>query len=238
MDIQAEAISHIGLVRKKNEDSFLCLKSPGLFAVADGLGGLPFGDIASQTAISFLSQWARNAPLDQWINTDWESLIQEINEQVITEGDQTAENLGIGTTLSFLAMRGDTLQAGHIGDSRIYYWNTRKWIQASVDDTLATYTMEEQHLPEDTELPNYYYHTLTQCLGQRKLIKPHLFNLPLKKGYRYFICSDGVSGVLSDEYLEYAIKTHEKPAAFLEDILEKVMDAGAPDNATGVAIFV
>jgi len=237
MKLLSDSVSHIGLVRKKNDDSFLCMPEQGLFAVADGLGGLPFGDVASQTAINYLKEKALSGTSNAWENKDCLELIRQANTEVIIAGNEAAQTLGIGTTFSFLAQSDGLFHGGHIGDSRIYYWDTENFIQATTDHTLATFAREEQQLTEDIPIPQYYYHTLTQCLGQRQLIKPQSIEIPIRPGYRYFICSDGVSGVLSDAYLQYQLLHHDHPGKFLDQIIADILEEGAPDNATAVAIF-
>ena len=98
MNFTAAANSHVGLVRKKNEDSFYCDADSRLYAVADGLGGLPFGDLASKAVIQYIELWTKARRSEDWAGINWPTFMKEVNQQVIQTGQISAHGLGIGTT--------------------------------------------------------------------------------------------------------------------------------------------
>ncbi|MCB1124171.1 MAG: serine/threonine-protein phosphatase, partial [Verrucomicrobiae bacterium] len=184
MNFTAAGETHVGLVRKKNEDSFYCDAKDLIFAVADGLGGLPFGDLASKAVVQYLQLWVTARRKENWEGIDWPTFMKEMNHQVVMTGQISAHGLGIGTTLSMGMIRNNALEISHIGDSRIYLLRNGDWKQLTTDHTLETFAREQNQVSESSEVPEHYKHTLTQCLGQRELIRPQFTEVSLEKGDR------------------------------------------------------
>ena len=237
MNFSAAGDTHLGLVRKKNEDSFFCDPENRVFAVADGLGGLPHGDLASKAAIQFLELWTQARKSDNWTGIHWPTFMRELNQTVIDTGQMSAHGLGIGTTFSMGLVRDDNLEVSHIGDSRIYLLRDDRLKLVTVDHTLETFAREKSQVPLDAEVPAHYKHTLTQCLGQRELIKPQFLDLPLASGDRLLFCSDGISGQLSEESLLRNMTARNSPQATLDQLIQATLESGAPDNVTGIVVF-
>ncbi|MCZ6673277.1 MAG: serine/threonine-protein phosphatase [Verrucomicrobia bacterium] len=238
MNFTAAGTTHIGFVRKKNEDSFFCEPESHVYAVADGLGGLPFGDLASKAAIQYLELWTNARRSEDWSGIHWPTFMKELNQHVIETGRISAHGLGIGTTFSLGMIRNDTLEVSHIGDSRIYLCRKGKVEQLTTDHTLETFARQRKQVPDDAEVPEHYKHTLTQCLGQRELIKPQFEDHQLLSGDRLLFCSDGVSGYVSPKDLEHTMTARNDPQATLDYLVQAVLDNGAPDNVTGIVVFV
>jgi serine/threonine protein phosphatase PrpC len=237
MKFTAAGNTHVGLVRKKNEDSFFCDNESLVFAVADGLGGLPFGDLASKAAIQYLELWTHARRSEDWSGIDWHMLMRELNHQVIQTGQISAHGLGIGTTFSLGMIRNKNLEISHIGDSRIYLFRNQKIEQLTTDHTLETFAKEQKQFPNDVDIPDHYKHTLTQCLGQRKLIKPEHTEHRILSGDRLLFCSDGISGPVPEADLVHVMNVQDTPQATLEQLIQLTLDNGAPDNVTGVVVL-
>ena len=237
MTYTAAGASHIGLVRKKNEDEFFCDLESLVFAVADGLGGLPFGDLASKAAVQYLMSWANARKEDNWTGVDWAKFMMEVNQRVIVTGQLSAYGLSIGTTFSLGMIRGDVLEISHIGDSRIYLLRAEEVEQLTRDDTLETLALEQNQFPAGAEMPEHFKHTMTQCLGQQGFIEPQFSSHPLKSGDRILFCSDGISGYLESDEMAQIMTSETRPDTAVEKLIEKVLHYGAPDNATGIVVF-
>ncbi len=237
MNFTAAGTTHVGKVRKKNKDSFFCDTENCIFAVADGLGGLPFGDLASKAVVQHLELWTNARKNEGWQTIDWENLMKEVNHQVIQTGQMSAHGLGIGTTLSLGMIRNNNLEISHIGDSRIYLVRSGNIKQLTTDHTLETFAREQKQIPDDQEVPEHYKHTLTQCLGQRELIKPDFTEHSILSGDRILFCSDGISGPVSDDKILHILTARNSPEATLEQLVQTTLDNGAPDNVTGIVVF-
>lgn len=237
MNFMAAGSSHVGMVRKKNEDSFYCDTENRIFAVADGLGGLPFGDLASKAAVQYLDLWTQARRNEDWTGIHWPTFMREINHQVIQTGQISAHGLGIGTTFSLGMIRHGNLEVSHIGDSRIYLFRSGSIEQLTIDHTLETFAREQKQIPDDAEVPEHYKHTLTQCLGQRELIKPQFEDHRLLSGDRLLFCTDGISGCVNSEHMRHIMTARETPEAIIEQMIQTALENGAPDNVTGIVVF-
>jgi serine/threonine protein phosphatase PrpC len=163
--------------------------------------------------------------------------MKEVNHQVIQTGQLSAHGLGIGTTFSLGMIRNNQLEISHIGDSRVYLFRDGTMEQITTDHTLETFAKEQKQFQNDSDIPEHYKHTLTQCLGQRQLIKPEHTKHRLMSGDRLLFCSDGISGPLSAEELLHAMTVRSSPQATIDQLIQSTLDRGAPDNVTGVVIF-
>ncbi len=238
MQIQVAVTSHIGLVRKKNEDNFFYDEENKVFAVADGLGGLPFGDLASKAAVDYLEHWVNLQKENNFATLHWGSLVKHLNQTVIDTGSREGGGLGIGTTLSMGMIVDGKLETSHIGDSRIYLVRDGNLTALTEDHTLETFAIKQGQIAPGAPVPEHYKHTLTQCLGQRKLIKPDFETHDLHPGDRLLFCTDGIYGYIDLDYMRRLINLKESPQAILNAIIDSVMDNGAGDNATGVLVFI
>jgi serine/threonine protein phosphatase PrpC len=237
MIFSAAGSTHVGLVRKKNEDSFFCDAESCIYAIADGLGGLPFGDLASKAVVQYLELWTNARRSDDWEGINWPTLLREINHRVIMTGQISAGGLGIGSTLSMGMIRNNNLEISHIGDSRIYLLRKGNWEQLTKDHTLETFAREQKQIPDDSEVPEHYKHTLTQCLGQRELIKPQIDSHRILSGDRLLFCSDGISGPVPEDKLIHTMGARNSAEATIDQIIQLALDFGAPDNVTGIVVF-
>ena len=225
MSIEVTAFTDTGLVRDHNEDALLvgawsCQAATGsvvhmhfggdvpfVAAVADGMGGHAGGELASRLALSVIADIAPG-----WAGPDdVADGLQHANDQVHQVG-QNPELLGMGTTIAGVCAFADQVVVFNVGDSRVYGISDGVLQQLSVDDAL----LDDQGRPT---------HRITQALGQRMPVDPHLTVQP-RGGTAYLVCSDGVSGMMSDEALRDAV-TGPSPA---ETIIEATRKAGAQDN--------
>ena len=216
--IKAHGETHPGLVRKHNEDLFLCESYRQLWAVADGMGGHARGDIASYRLIEALAA----TPLSADINTAlamFQQTVESINQQLYQLSSDT-----IGSTLALLYITGDQALCLWVGDSRIYRTdNQGKLYQLTVDHCLQNACGDDSHI-------------LTDAVGAEMEIQLEKNLVDIKPGDRFLICSDGVHGALSDTQLG-AILQHELSAKnACQEIIHQVLKTAATDNLTAVVI--
>lgn len=219
-----------GPVRETNEDFLLINKEQNLFAIADGLGGLPMGDLASETAITSLASISYDSKFD------FKDAFTKINETVNTLGETINSDFGIATTLTAIKLQDNILFGGHVGDTGVFLFKKNTWLKLTKDDTMAEQIKAEAG--EDTLIPSYYYHILTQCIGKGIELKTQTFEHPLETGDRILIYSDGVTLTLTPEELHDLAFESETPEIFVSRIIEEANARGGTDNITAIAIFV
>jgi len=235
MQLSAFGISDIGCVRERNEDAFLADESNGLFAVADGLGGLPGGAEASSLAIRTLAEKVRADDIPGI--AEMEELFEAVNAAVSIHGQEIDPIIGIGTTLTVVQMIQRSFLVGHVGDSAAFLLRDGELQKLTTD-----HTMEQQLInaigpvaPED--MPVEYPHTLTSCIGQEALTL-ECQRHDAQSGDRILLCSDGLSKVLSSARIKRILSKGDDGERICEAFVETARKSGGPDNITAVVILL
>ena len=229
------ARSAVGLVRSGNEDSGLA--SSRLVAVADGMGGHAAGEVASKIAITTLSELSAvftNPEIDSESADDiYLNASHEIDQALKVEVAENPQLAGMGTTLTSLFLRDNSVALLHIGDSRAYRLRGNSFEQLSVDHTVIQELLNQGAISESDIATHPQRSVLTQVLmGEGNLELP----LPVFEGKikdRYLVCSDGLSSVLSDKEMKSLIKGKDRDEA-VNALIDATYINGAPDNVTVV----
>ena len=229
------ARSAIGLVRSGNEDS--ALASSQLVAVADGMGGHAAGEVASKIAITTLAELATiftNPEIDSESADDiYLNSFHEIDQALKSEVSENPQLSGMGTTLTSLFLRDNSVALLHIGDSRAYRLRGNTLEQLSVDHTVIQELLNQGAISESDVATHPQRSVLTQVLmGEGNLELP----LPVFEGKikdRYLVCSDGLSSVLSEKEIKSLIKGRDRDEA-VNALIDATYINGAPDNVTVV----
>ncbi|MEM8550479.1 MAG: protein phosphatase 2C domain-containing protein [Verrucomicrobiota bacterium] len=225
-----------GLVRSENEDCFHMDEANAVFAVADGLGGLPEGSLASEVAIAELKNWLKDTLPPGPI--DYSHLFSLINEEVFKRGREISSELGIGTTLTVAHLHGKTLTAGHVGDTGLVIFKQDSWRQVTQDHTMAQEMLDRLHPGEEAFIPEYFSHTLTRCIGQTDKIQTDVYRETLDEDDRILLFTDGVTKTMDIDELHELIFEADSPQAFVDMVIDTANERGGPDNTTAIAIFL
>ena len=234
--IRAAALTDIGRVRRQNEDRFLLDEPARIFGVADGVGGLPGGAEAAQQTVDDIS--AAIHALSEGLEPNLTTIVHHTNENVLNLGKRISPAMGIGTTLTFGCIRGNTLQIAHVGDSRVYGWRKGELMQVSED-----HSVENEARMRRAKGEVVYYHeanrnALTRCVGQPGAPEVDLIACPLRAGDRFLFCTDGITRMVRDSELTESMEKSLEPEEILREIITLAIRRGGPDNATGVMVFV
>lgn len=239
LHFQSYALSDRGLLRDGNEDA--AITSATLIAVADGMGGHAAGEVASHIAITTLDG-LRPILSNPEIDADSrEDLLLhaavEIDNQILTSTQEHPENSGMGTTLTALHIMGELVELLHVGDSRAYKYAKGKVTQISYDHTVMQELLDQGRLTLDEVSAHPQRALLTQALMGKSEIDPVLMAYPAKAGDTFLLCSDGLTGVLSDSEIASIIKKNE-PADIPASLVTATKAKGAPDNVTVIYAIV
>lgn len=228
----------VGILRPENEDYFLLNDDLRVYAVADGLGGLPHGDVASQLAIESFEELLEKKHSKLSL-PDLKKLFIQVNEIVHNEGMRINEELGMGSTLTATLIDDDNLIIGHVGDTGVLLLKRDgSFHKLTQDHTMAQEILDTLPEGEHRELPDYYYHSLTRCIGQYGKLDADVDRITLEPGDRILLYSDGVTKTFEDDELINAINTEPNPEELVEHIIDTARERGGPDNCTAIAIFV
>jgi serine/threonine protein phosphatase PrpC len=231
LQLRAAALSDLGRVRAENQDRCLCDESLGLFGVADGVGGLPGGGEAAETAARAIARQLET--LSPRGEPDLAALVAEAHSQVVKAGLRLSPVHGIATTLTFGCRRGNSLAIAHVGDSRCYHWDGKK-LQCLTEDHSA----ENQARQWGETVPAQDRLALVRCVGQPPDPVPDLITRLLARGDRFLFCTDGISRLLSDAEIAGIVGDPGGPADLLRRLVALALRRGGPDNASGVLVFV
>jgi len=225
-----------GLVREKNEDNFLVDDDRRVYAVADGLGGVPNGEKASLLAVQMIGDYYDDALLrgDLFLK----DMFSEINHSVYQEGHRLSPDLGMATTLTVAQVVGDTLAIGHVGDSAVYLYRAGSMRLLTAEHTLRAAVCKNMTPEECANVPEALSHTVTRCVGHRPTIDVDLTDLPLQPGDRILLCTDGVIKYMEEEFIEKAFAISTSPEQMVRKLINEARERGGMDNATAVALFI
>ena len=230
---ETSARSAIGLVRQGNEDSGFV--SPQLIAVADGMGGHAAGEVASRIAVEVLKSLTPALISSEIDEDSVEDLLMHslhsIDAEISLVTDEEIEKRGMGTTLTALLIRDQYISLLHVGDSRCYRLRGNTLEQLSNDHTVIQELLDQGAISETEAADHPQRSMLTQALRGDGDVTPVLQMYEIKKGDRYLLCSDGLSGVLTEKEIKIGLKKSDK-----DDAVKFLVDAtyvnGAPDNVT------
>jgi serine/threonine protein phosphatase PrpC len=232
--LRYSARSDRGLVRQNNQDAVYA--GPRLLALADGMGGHAAGEVASSLVISAL------APLDE--DDPGDDLLAELRDAAvegnaaITRHVADAPDLeGMGTTLTAILFAGSRLGLVHIGDSRAYQLRDGYLTQITKDDTFVQSLIDEGRITEEEAHTHPQRSLLLRAITGQD-IDPSLTIREARPGDRFLLCSDGLSGVVSDETLAETLQTYRDPRECADRMIELALRGGGPDNITCIVADV
>lgn len=227
------ARSDRGLVRSNNQDSVYA--GPRLLAVADGMGGHAAGEVASKVVIASLAHVDDDEPGDDLLGKLRDAVASgngAISELVTSDPDLE----GMGTTLTAILFAGNRLGLVHIGDSRAYLLREGSFAQITHDDTFVQSLIDEGRITQDEAATHPQRSLLLRALTGHDF-EPSLTVREARAGDRFLLCSDGLSGVVSLETLDEAIRIPD-PQACADRMIELALKGGGPDNVTVIVADV
>jgi len=236
MQIRSAALTDIGKVRRENEDRFLCDDALGLYAVADGIGGLPHGADAAQLTVTNLRAAIAFAPPGSLPNLA--QLTRRLNEIVFQLGLRISPDCGLGSTLTYALVRDGALCLAHVGDSRCYLLRGKKLTCLTIDHTVENEARISRAAGKTTFFDESQRQALVRCIGQHGPPEVDVSRLPLEAGDRCLFCSDGIDKTIDGMELAALLDTGREPGAILRALIDLANARGGGDNATGVLVFV
>lgn len=235
--VAVTALSHVGLVREHNEDSLvvgpwtLCgtttrspqtllfpLGRPLVVAVADGLGGQPAGEVASELVVRQLALLGPTLDGAEAV----EDALSLCNRAVHSAAAGRPELTAMGTTVAGALVMEESLLSFNVGDSKVFH---------AAEDGLRQVSVDDSPPPEPGQRTTS---AVTQTLGGTRaehVLTPHVAALPLTTGDRYLVCSDGLTDPVPDEVIEEVLRSHDDGKAAFE-LWKAAIEAGGPDNIT------
>jgi serine/threonine protein phosphatase PrpC len=223
--LRAAAATDLGLVRANNEDA--AFAGQRLVAIADGIGGMPAGELASAAVIRAVAVLEDN-PADQ---PALRAAIEAANEEIGEAGRIDPVRDGMGTTVTALLLSGAELVLLHIGDSRGYRLRDRELVRITRDDTFVQELVDQGVLSVAEARVHPLRSVVTRAVQGRPL-ELSLTVLEPRAGDRYLLCSDGLSDVVDDDAIARTLAAHPDRDRCAKELVELALAAGGPDNIT------
>ncbi|MFU8875338.1 BofC C-terminal domain-containing protein [Micromonospora sp. SL4-19] len=228
LTLRYAAHSDRGLIRDGNQDSVYA--GPRLLAVADGMGGMAAGDVASNIVIGAMAPLDEDVPGDALVDA-LRSAVGTANQQLRDTVDANPQLEGMGTTLTATLFSGSKLGMVHIGDSRAYLLRNGEFAQITKDDTYVQMLVDEGRISAEEASSHPQRSLLTRALDGRD-IDPEYSVRQVLPGDRYLICSDGLSGVVSADTIADTMRGYTDPQQCVERLVQLALRGGGPDNIT------
>jgi serine/threonine protein phosphatase PrpC len=273
--LDTSGLTDVGRVRRRNEDQFLIATMqqtmtvhdtsvsydalrwlPGgtkgtLLLVADGMGGVGDGDVASAVAVRSIASYLCNVmPIAaaQHSVQEKQSLVRGATlpgvrqglRDAISEGDEEVRRAAkaglsdrMGTTLTMAYINWPQMYVAHVGDSRAYMLRKDLLVQLTKDHTLAAKLMEETKIMVADDSP--WHHMLWNALGggdDATTVEPEVRRCKLKQGDVVLLCSDGLTKHVSDDEIVQVLKEELDATSVCERLVAMANAAGGTDNIT------
>jgi protein phosphatase len=248
----AAGLSDVGLQREHNEDSFVVMEEYDLFVVADGMGGHRAGDVASRLATETISEFFRTTAnedvtwpfhFDTNLSEEENRLLTGIrvaNRQIFERSTRSREYHGMGTTVvgAMFSPKKQRMYIGHVGDSRCYRIREGQIRLMTRDHSLINdYLLAMPDLTDEqkSELPK---NVITRALGMQDHVVVDLQHDDPRPGDTYVLCSDGLSGMVSDGDIQLIVAGAENVRDACMRLIERANERGGEDNITAVLINI
>jgi len=226
------ARSDVGLRRPGNEDSGFADNT--MLIVADGMGGHAAGELASAMAVATFAEISEEdvAPQEvlEYLAAGVDLLSERIGDVIAAE----PSNQGMGTTLTGLAWLGDRMAVVHVGDSRAYLLRDGALDQITKDHTYVQSLVDAGEITQQEAARHPRRNLLNRAVDGIHSVEADLSMRETRPGDRYLLCTDGLSGVVSDEELAEVLRQDADPTGAVTRLVDMALEAGAPDNVTVV----
>lgn len=232
--IESHARTDKGRVRGHNEDSHVVRDDGGLWAVADGMGGHEGGEWASGQIVEQLDKINLALGFEETCEDALGATVAA-NRQILAEGKKRGKSMG--STLVMLVIEGTHYGVLWAGDSRAYRMRAGKLEQLSRDHTQVQEMVTRGLMTPEQALGHPMGHVLSRAVGVQKEIELDKVEGEIQPGDIFLLCSDGLHGVVGDAGIAEHF-SREAPDRALDKLIDLTLEKGAPDNVTGIAIWI
>jgi len=238
MDFTYVKESKVGMKRSNNEDAIGIFNVDGglLAVVCDGLGGNKAGEIASNLCVKIIHENFKSSEEPDFLKKIKIS-IEDANAAIKEEAAKKIHLNGMATTVEVLFIKETTAYWGHVGDSRIYNLKNGKLKQLTKDHSLIQKLVDEGYLTLNEAESHPNKNIIMRAIGDSDSVEIDISKLKIiqAEDHKFFICTDGVSNVISDNELENILQEDDQDS-ISEKITKLVEKRGAPDNFSFVIL--
>ncbi len=230
----AAALTDRGRKRPSNEDAFGFSVEDGVYLVCDGMGGAAAGEIASSLAVDevlrLLEGHNRNGqnPMPDAVA----QAVTAANEAIYSRSQRNQRLSGMGTTLVALAVHERQAWVLNIGDSRCYRLRDDRLEQLTQDHSLVEEQVRMGRMSRSEAIRSPLRNVITRALGTQCRVTPDVFELEMKPGDLFLLCSDGLTREIPDKLIESILSSNRGLEELCHSLVEAAKKAGGHDNIT------
>ena len=254
VDYDSGRRTDVGMIRTLNEDSLLLVESSrilqsisqplGVYIIADGMGGHSAGEIASTTIVNAIAQktYTELLPADmetgaETDNGQWlQEAVQAANEAVFSIRKSTGSDLG--STLVAALIEGNNAHIANVGDSRAYLINAKGIRQITTDHSLVERLVATGQITREEARYHHQRNVIYRTIGDKAIVDIDMNSLPLSHGDRLLLCSDGLSGMITDEDIQRIVEKAPSTQAACDALVDAANAAGGEDNITVIIVEI
>ena len=230
------ALTHIGNVRKINEDACLNRPDMGVWVVADGMGGHNAGDFASYTIVKNMGVLSEPASLEDFMSHA-DNRLHLVNHYLIQESAKQNNDNVIGSTVVALLAHGKHAGCLWAGDSRAYLCRNGEIQQLTKDHSLVEQQIEQGMLRREDAEKSPVANVITRAVGAEIPLKLDSITFNLAPGDTILLCSDGLYRDISNTEL-HTILTDQNCQDSVQTLIDLALERGARDNITAITIKI
>lgn len=236
--LRAGWLTDQGRKRTANEDAVFADPARQVFVVADGLGGLPGGEVASRIAARRISdalvRLDRTPPVEKAVL----DAIRDANRAIRENAADNPRLSGMGTTVVLALGLDDSFLVGHVGDSRAYLLREKRLSALTRDHSVVRELLDAGRITAEAARHHPQRNVVTRTLGSGGGGEPDLRTIPTQPGDRLLLCSDGLTEMLADPEIEQVLVRFAEPMRCCRELVARANDRGGLDNITVVVVDV
>lgn len=250
--VEFAAQTDVGQVRDHNEDYISCEGNLGVAVLADGMGGLNAGEVASSMSVRLLmdelvafcegrSEIAADMAAEDTTGLGTEGrvvkhLIEKTNSQVFHVSQTQPQCRGMGTTVVVSLFHDNKLSVGHIGDSRMYRLRDSRLEQITKDHSFVQELIDQGLFTKEEARSSNRKNVVTRALGVGPAVEAEVHEYKVKPGDIYLMCSDGLSDLVPDADIETGLKEHGGNLGEAASYLVNLANAGGGKDNISVVL--
>jgi protein phosphatase len=245
------AVSDLGKKRPGNEDAFGYSVEHGVYVVCDGMGGAAAGEVASAMAVNEVLRLLKGRAVDEAAPLEKQVVeaVRTANQAILSRAEKNQKLAGMGTTLVGLIAEGSRVLVFNVGDSRCYRMRgvglpdesnpeQSRLQQITLDHSLVQEQVRLGRMTNEEALHSPFRSMITRALGTQAGIEPDLFELEAEPGDIFMLCSDGLTGELSDPTIESLLAADLPLDELCASLVAAANEAGGRDNITCLLVRV
>lgn len=239
LKITSNAKTHVGNVRKVNQDAFLAQPEIGVWLVADGMGGHHNGEYASGLLTEKISIPDSVVGFNHTVDFI-KALIRAKNTELYYYAKKLGESIRCGTTLVALVVRGNKIAILWVGDSRVYKFDpiVNELTQVTIDHTVFNSLAQKGVVDDFHPMAEQYKGALSRVVGGEENLVVDEVRLVLKDSERFLLCTDGINKELSDDELANILSRNDAPGVTCDTMIKESLSKVGKDNMTACVVDI